>query len=225
MQQEVVNSNSVSVSGDGGLEEGKEAEGDSGGKVYFDAAKWRQEEEQDEDPMNETDIVQLNNRSDNSGSQEVDGTPKVHPSLDLVGHYHTADSQLMAGNQKGIKMMAGGISEGSDTMLEKMGLKAQKSSNWSGQDQVQIELQKSENLSNFGKFNTTNSNNPNRITGFMSHANESEQKWENFSQELFNLINRVRKEPRWVVLHLKKVGQRFKGLKLYSHTEQQKAML
>ena len=41
MQQEVVNSNSVSVSGDGGLEEGKEAEGDSGGKVYFDAAKWR----------------------------------------------------------------------------------------------------------------------------------------------------------------------------------------
>lgn len=48
--------------------------------------------------MNETDIVQLNNRSDNSGSQEVDGTPKVHPSLELVGHYYTADSQLMAGN-------------------------------------------------------------------------------------------------------------------------------
>lgn len=42
---------------------------------------------------------------------------------------------------------------------------------------------------------------------------------------MFDLINRVRKEPRWFALHLKKVSKRFKGLKLFSHSDNERAAL
>ena len=112
------------------------------------------------------------------------------------------------------------MSDGSDTMLEKLNLRADKSSNWSGNDAAQI---KSDTLSDFDKTGATQ--NRLRMTGYVPQETEEDEKWQKFSQELFELINRLRKEPRWVILHLKKVVQRFKGNKLYSHTEQQKNAL
>ena len=44
-------------------------------------------------------------------------------------------------------------------------------------------------------------------------------KWKEFSRDLFHLQNRVRKEPRWIIKHLKAQIKRFQGLKLFSHTE------
>jgi len=38
-------------------------------------------------------------------------------------------------------------------------------------------------------------------------------------------LNKVRKENKWFVLHLKKVIKRFKGKALHSHSEQEMAAL
>lgn len=48
-----------------------------------------------------------------------------------------------------------------------------------------------------------------------------DQKHKEFAKELFHLQNKVRKEPKWLIKHLRMQIKRFQGLKLYSHTEQE----
>lgn len=48
-----------------------------------------------------------------------------------------------------------------------------------------------------------------------------DQKHKDFARELFQLQNKARKEPKWLIKHLKTQIKRFQGLKLYSHTEQE----
>ena len=43
--------------------------------------------------------------------------------------------------------------------------------------------------------------------------------WGSFERDIFDLQNKVRKDPRWFIIHLKKQLARFQGLKLYSHTK------
>lgn len=45
--------------------------------------------------------------------------------------------------------------------------------------------------------------------------------WEQFSRSIFELQNKVRKDPKWFSIHLKKQLERFQGLKLYSHSAQE----
>lgn len=48
-----------------------------------------------------------------------------------------------------------------------------------------------------------------------------DQHWKKFSKGIFDLQNKVRKDPRWFITHLKKQVRRFQGLKLYSHTKEE----
>ena len=40
--------------------------------------------------------------------------------------------------------------------------------------------------------------------------------WEKFNQDIFELQNKIRKDPRCFITHLEKVSRRFTGLKLYN---------
>ena len=55
----------------------------------------------------------------------------------------------------------------------------------------------------------------------VSKQKEMDMHWKWFAKGIFDLQNKVRKDPRFFITHLKKQVRRFQGLKLYSHTKEE----